>query len=162
MKKSRIHAIAGILALTLIATFFTSTVIVEIIGDETAISFTKSAILVALLVLVPSMAITGATGRLLAGKRGGPVIKRKKVRMAAIAAIGLLVLVPCAVTLRQLAVNGQFDSTFYLVQAIELIAGAANVTLMAMNVRDGRLLVGKIRRKPKRPAVAARTGQPTG
>jgi hypothetical protein len=81
MKKSRIHAIADILALTLIATFFTSTVIVEIIGDETAISFTKSAILVALLVLVPSMAITGATGRLLAGKRGGPVIKRKKVRM---------------------------------------------------------------------------------
>ncbi len=41
-----------------------------------------------------------------------------------------LVLLPCAFYLNTLAGRGQFDGMFYGVQALELLAGAVNLTLM--------------------------------
>ena len=38
----------------------------------------------------------------------------------------MLVLVPCAIVLSRWAAAASFGSTFYIVQAIELIAGAMN------------------------------------
>ena len=72
--------------------------------------------------------------------------------MPFIAANGLLVLVPCAIALNRWAAAGTFDSTFYIVQAIELIAGAINFVLMGLNVRDGLRMAGRLRAGP---AVAA-------
>lgn len=141
--KSRLHAIAGTLGLTLIALFFTSSVVAELIGDEQLIAQVKTLILFGILLLVPSMMVTGASGQALAGRRSTPRIKIKKQRMAVIAAIGLTLLVPCAVVLQRLAAAGDFGTTFYLIQAVELGGGAINIALMSLNIRDGRLLAGR-------------------
>jgi hypothetical protein len=55
----------------------------------------------------------------------------------------LLVLLPAAIFLDQWASAGSFDTSFYIVQGLELIAGATNLTLMGMNIRDGRRISGK-------------------
>ncbi len=36
-----------------------------------------------------------------------------------------------------------FDTTFYAVQALELAAGAANITLLGLNIRNGLKLNGR-------------------
>ena len=64
--------------------------------------------------------------------------------MPFIATNGLLVLVPCAIVLNRWAAAGSFDTTFYVVQAIELMAGATNLTLMGLNARDGMRMVGRL------------------
>jgi hypothetical protein len=64
--------------------------------------------------------------------------------MPFIAANGLLVLVPCAIVLNRWAAAGSFDTTFYVVQAIELIVGATNLTLMGLNARDGLRMAGRL------------------
>ena len=38
---------------------------------------------------------------------------------------------------------GEFDTWFYAVQAVELSVGAMQLTLLAMNFRDGLALSGK-------------------
>ena len=63
-------------------------------------------------------------------------------RMPFIAADGLLVLVPCAIFLSRLAFPDLIDTTFYSVQALELLAEPTNVTLLALNARDGLRLAG--------------------
>lgn len=143
MKKSRVHAVAGVLGLTLITLFFTSTVVVELVGNESAIVRVKTLILFGVLVLVPSMIVAGGTGRILAGRRTNARIQAKKKRMTAIGVIGLTILVPCAVVLQRLSATGDFSTAFYVIQAIELVAGATNITLMGLNVRDGRSLAGR-------------------
>ncbi|WP_369250098.1 hypothetical protein [Streptomyces sp. R41] len=153
--KSRVHAAAGVLALSLITLFFTSSVVVEIFGDEHAVSTVKTAIALALIVLVPSMAIAGASGRSLSsGRRRAPLIRRKQRRTAVAAAVGLLVLVPCAVTLQSLAAEREFGTQFSLIQTVELIGGAVNITLLALNARDGRLLSAASRRRRKQRVPA--------
>ena len=65
--------------------------------------------------------------------------------MPLIAANGLLVLVPCALVLNSWASIGNFDSAFYIVQVIELLAGATNLSLMGLNVRDGLRMEGRLK-----------------
>jgi hypothetical protein len=57
--------------------------------------------------------------------------------MPFIALNGIAVLVPCAILLQQRAAAGQFDQIFTVVQAVELIAGAINLTLIGLSIRDG-------------------------
>ena len=57
--------------------------------------------------------------------------------MRIIAANGLLVLAPSALFLAWKAGSGEFDAAFIVVQAIELVAGSANLALMGLNIRDG-------------------------
>lgn len=90
-----------------------------------------------LLLLVPAMVGTGISGNSLGGRGGAKPILVKRRRTKFIAANGLLVLVPCALVLHVLASHGSFGPTFYLVQAVELIAGPVNVVLLSLNVRDG-------------------------
>jgi len=142
--RSRVHAIAGILGLTLITLFFTASITVELGGGEQAVTQVKLLIVFGLLVLVPSMIVTGGSGRSLIGRRSSPLIRLKQKRMIAIGTIGLGVLTPCAILLQQLSANGDFTTTFYAIQATELIGGAANITLMALNLRAGLLLTGRI------------------
>ena len=72
--------------------------------------------------------------------------------MPFIAANGLLVLIPSALFLALKARTGQFDLSFYLVQALELAAGATNLTLLGLNMRDGLKMKGRLR--PHRPKPA--------
>jgi len=133
----KLHAAAGMLGLALIGTFWISTVAVEILGTETQIATVKHAILYALLLLVPALALAGAGGAQLARGSRGPLIARKMRRMRAAGLNGLFVLVPAAIFLAQKAANGEFDPAFYAVQSVELAAGALNIALLLGNLRDG-------------------------
>ena len=62
-----------------------------------------------------------------------------------IAVNGVFILIPAAIFLSQSAASANFDTTFYIVQGIELFAGATNLLLMALNMRDGLKLSGKLR-----------------
>lgn len=143
-----IHFIAGWMAALTIATFFLSTVIVEIFGTHEAVATLKSLIVMpGLFILVPAIAVTGGSGFILSKQRRGQLVEFKKKRMPFIAANGLLVLIPCAIFLNRLAAAGAFDTNFYVVQAFELMAGAANLTLMGLNIRDGQRMSGRIRKQ---------------
>jgi hypothetical protein len=132
------HFIAAALAFSTIATFFLSTVLVELFGDAAAVAHIKGLIVFpGLFILVPAIAATGGSGFALSKLRHGTLVDAKKKRMPFIAANGLLILIPCAVVLDQWAAAGSLDTRFYLLQAVELVAGAINLTLMRLNMRDG-------------------------
>ena len=140
------HRIAGILALLCIATFFLSTILVELFGSHAAVAQLKSLIVTpGLWILIPAVAAAGGSGMFLSKSRKVRLVDAKKKRMRFIAANGLLVLVPCAIVLDRWAAVGSFDTSFYLVQAIELLAGATNLMLMGLNVRDGLRMTGRLR-----------------
>ena len=138
--KTKIHAAAGGLALLTITTFWSSTIISELFGTPEQIAVTKTAILFGMLILIPALATTGATGFSLGGKWKSPVIANKKRRMKLAAANGIVILVPSAFYLAWFARAGDFGTGFVIVQAIELIAGAANISLLSLNMRDGMKL----------------------
>ena len=141
---NKIHPIAAVIATFCIATFFTSSILVELFGSHESIAAVKRLIVMpGLFVLVPAIAATGATGFALAKNRKGRLLESKMKRMPFIGANGLLVLLPAAIFLDQWASAGSFDTRFYIVQGLELIAGAINLTLMGMNIRDGLRMSGK-------------------
>ena len=144
-----IHFLAGLLATLTIATFFLSSLIVELLGAHEAVATVKALIVMpGLFILVPAIAATGGSGFAIAKSRKGRLVDAKKRRMPFIAANGLLVLLPCAIVLDRWASAGAFDTTFYVVQGMELLAGAVNLTLMGMNIRDGIRMSGRFRVTP--------------
>lgn len=148
--KTKLHAAAGVIGFLTILTFWTSTVASELFGGPAAIAAVKGAILWGLIVLVPSLAIAGATGMALAKGRGrgraGAAVAAKRKRMPFIALNGLLVLVPSAIFLALRAEAGTFDVVFFAVQAVELAAGAVNLVLIGLNIRDGLRMTGRLGR----------------
>lgn len=135
--KRKLHGIGGFLAFLFIATFWSSTVISELFFSHAAIASLKQTIVYAFGIFIPLMIIVGVTGNQMGGKSKHHLITAKRKRMPFIALNGLLILVPCAFFLNHRAGLGQFDVLFYSVQAVELIAGATNLTLMGLNIRDG-------------------------
>lgn len=134
----RAHLAAGILAPLCLVTFFVSTVIVELFGSHADVAQVKALIVTpGLWIMIPAIAAAGGSGMFLGKSRKGRLVDAKKRRMDFIAANGLLVLVPCAILLSRWSAAGAFDSTFYAVQVVELVAGAANFALMGFNMRDG-------------------------
>ncbi|KIC19819.1 hypothetical protein [Leisingera sp. ANG-Vp] len=148
--KHRIHAIASTLALLTITTFWVSTALSEAFGSPETIALVKTAVLYGMVLLIPAMAAAGATGASLGRGWKLPQVAAKSRRMKIIAANGLLILLPSAVFLAAKAQAGQFGTWFYLIQTLELAAGAANITLLSMNLRDGLRLAR--RRKMRKPA----------
>jgi hypothetical protein len=144
--KTLIHPLAGTLATLTIAAFWLSTAISELFGTPETVALVKTAIPWGFLLLIPALMVTGAAGLKLARGRRGGLIGAKLRRMPIIAANGLVVLVPAALFLAAKARAGAFDGTFYAVQAIELVAGAANLCLLALSLRDGIRLSGRLRR----------------
>ncbi|WP_068117570.1 hypothetical protein [Tropicimonas marinistellae] len=134
---ARLHAASGTLALTLIATFWLSTVVAEIIGNTAMVATVKAGILFGFVLLVPALATAGATGTLLARGWKGPRVGAKRRRMAIAATNGLLVLIPSAMFLSSRATAGNLDAAFYVVQGLELVCGAINIILLGRNLRDG-------------------------
>lgn len=142
-----LHRLAASIAILCIAAFFSATIVVELLGTTEAIATVKSLIVwPGLFVLVPAIAVTGGSGFTLAKSRGGQLVHKKKKRMPFIGANGVLVLIPCALFLDRWASAGAFDTSFYVVQGIELLAGATNLVLMGMNMRDGYRMSGRFRR----------------
>lgn len=147
--KRILHPLGGAIALLMIASFWLSTLITELSRNTAAIVAVKTAIPYGFLLLVPALALAGGTGLSLSrGARAG-LVGAKRKRMPIIAANGVLVLVPAALFLSARAAAGVFDSAFYVVQAVELVAGAVNLLLLSHNMRDGLRMTGRLR-KPAR------------
>lgn len=144
--KKLIHPIAGALALAIIITFWTATVISEISGSLAAVTQVKTSIPWGFIVLIPAIAAAGGTGFSLSGGARAGLAKAKLRRMPIIAFNGVLVLIPAALFLSHRAAAGDFDLTFYAVQALELIVGAVNIVLLGLNFRDGLRMTGRIGR----------------
>ena len=144
--KKRIHAVAGGIGFVMILIFWTSTAISELFANHETIAVVKASILKGMFILIPAMAIVGGSGMAMGRKRKDAPARAKKKRMPIIAMNGLLILVPAAWFLAGKADAGEFDSMFYAVQVVELVAGAANLTMMGLNIRDGFKMTGRIQR----------------
>lgn len=141
--KRKIHLLAAVVATLCIAVFFISTIIVELFGSLDMIAVIKFLIVTpGLFILIPAMVIVAGSGFSLGKSRKGRLVNVKKKRMPFIALNGLFILTPCAIFLSIWATSGIFDTTFYIVQGIELVAGAVNLVLMGLNMRDGLKMTG--------------------
>ena len=146
--KKIIHPAAGAIAILLIATFWLSTALTELFGSESAVIFVKTANPSGFLLLIPALVAVGVSGFALSKGRRVGLIATKLRRMPLIAANGLLVLIPSALFLASKARAAEFDGVFYGMQALELAAGAANITLLGLNMQDGLRMKGWLRRRP--------------
>ena len=140
----RIHPIAAMVGFLTILTFWISTAASELFGSVDTITAVKQAIPWGFLILVPALAIAGVSGFRMAGNSSEPKIMSKKRRMPFIAGNGLVILIPAGLYLAMLASHGEFGILFYGIQALELVAGAVNLTLMSLNIRDGLRLTGRL------------------
>lgn len=146
----KIHIASAILATLGIAIFWLSTLTAELFMSHASVTTVKMLICYAMFIFVPTMVITGMTGMKMGAKSPHPNIVRKRKRMPIIALNGLLILLPCAIYLYYRATIGMFDTTFYVIQIIEVVAGATNLTLMLLSMRDGITL----HRRPTAPKSA--------
>ena len=140
-----IHPVAGAVGLLTIATFWLSTVVSELFGSHALVTGVKTTIPWGFLLLVPALATAGGSGFSLAKGAKTGLVRAKAKRMPFIAGNGILILIPAALFLASKARADEFDGIFYLVQALELIAGATNITLLGLNMRDGLKLTGRLR-----------------
>ncbi|WP_109312770.1 hypothetical protein [Ruegeria sp. AU67] len=141
-----IHPVAGIIGFLTIFVFWTSTLYSELFATHATVAVVKSMIVSGLCILVPAMVIVGASGMSLGRRRKDALALAKKKRMPIIAMNGLLILIPAAIFLNAKASAGSFDISFYAVQVVELLAGATNLTLMGLSIRDGRAMTARKRR----------------
>lgn len=135
-----LHKVFAIVAFTTIVIFWLSTLTVELFLTNEVITFIKSLIVKpGLFILIPSIIITGITGVIISKKSNKKeLITKKKKRMPIIAILGVFVLLPSAIYLDILASQQIFNIKFYMVQILELVAGAINITLMFLNIRDSK------------------------
>jgi hypothetical protein len=153
----RIHLGASLATIVIVSAFLVGSAAVEAFGDEGDIRAAKGWILRMLVVLIPTIAAAGVSGRRLAGRSRAAVVKRKLRRMKTIGATGVLVLVPCAITLERLAAQDDFGLAFATLQTVEVLGGTLNLTLLVLNLRDGMALRTKrtAARRRRNAAVAA-------
>jgi hypothetical protein len=143
-----VHPVAGALALFTIATFWLSTVVSELFATQATVAAIKAAIPWGFFVLIPALAAVGGSGFALAKGRRAGLLGTKVQRMRLIAVNGILILIPAALYLALKARAADFGIGFYIVQALELAAGATNITLLGLNMRDGFRMKGRLRRPP--------------
>jgi hypothetical protein len=146
--KKIVHAVAGSLALLLVLSFLTITILSELSMDAGNVLLAKRMILYGICLLVPLMAIAGGSGFSLSAGRVGSLVDGKKKRMRLTAANGMLVMLPSAIWLYYSAAKGEFGPVFLVVQGIELAGGFAQFYLLARNFRDGLRMSGRLRRRP--------------
>ena len=135
--KPKIHAAAGGLAALMIVLFWLGTAYTELLAGAEQIARVKTLILYGMGVLIPALMVTGGTGFALGRGWKLPLIAVKARRMKLIALNGVVVLLPSAIALAYLARMGRIDGLFYLIQAVELAAGAVNLTLISLNMKAG-------------------------
>jgi len=141
-----IHPVAGTIATISIASFWLSTALTELFASHVVVTSVKTAIPWGFLLLIPALALAGGSGVILAKGRRGGLLGAKFKRMPYIAANGILILIPSALFLASKAKAAEYDAAFYAVQVLELIAGATNIALLALNMRDGLRMKAWLRR----------------
>jgi len=140
-----VHPVAGTIALVCVCCFWLSTVAAEILafafgGDAMVplVVAVKTAIPFGFIILVPALIATTVSGFRLNAGRSAPLTRQKQRRMPFIIVTGVVILIPSAIYLAAAARAHSFGNVFILVQAIELIAGAVNISLLRLNMRDGQ------------------------
>lgn len=121
------------------------------IPDRESVIAVKNAVLTGMWVLIPTMAATGGSGFTLARTRGGRLVDVKRMRVVAPMACSYCC--PARTCSPPWANAGRFDRAFYALQGVELVAGAINITLLVLNMRDGLRLAGRL--SARRPVQAA-------
>lgn len=149
-----VHPVAGVIAFLTIICFWSATVISEMLGDPALILIVKQSIIWGLVLLIPAMAIAGASGTHRGGGRTGGLLTRKKKRMPFIAFNGLVILVPSAFFLVSKAQAGAFDTSFVAVQILELVAGGTNILLLWLNILDGFKMSGRLSKSRRTNGLA--------
>jgi hypothetical protein len=152
----RTHLSAAVGAIAIITTFLLSSTITVLIGNAADVHTLRQWVVFALPLLVGCLAAAALTGRRLARKSRAAVIRRKQRRMQIVAAVGIVVLVPCALILDGLTAGASNGGVVSALEITEILAGAANVTLLALNFRDGRGLTRRPR--PARRPEMVQTG----
>lgn len=134
----KIHAAAGLVALLTILALQSLVALAEASGYPAEIAASRAtALWLVALLLAPALAVTGASGARLGRGWRAPLVATKMARMKAVAALGLLVLVPLAIALWLLASRGMIDGRFHLLTRLETLAALTNVLLLGLNLRDG-------------------------
>jgi hypothetical protein len=151
-----IHPVAGTLAILTIAAFWLSTALSELFASQAVVTVVKTAIPWGFLLLIPALAAAGGSGFAWAKGRRDGLIGAKTKRMPLIAGNGILVLIPSSLFLALKARAGEFDMSFYAVQALELVAGAVNIVLLGLNMRDGLRMKGRLSRAHPAPQAIRR------
>jgi len=144
-----IHPVAGTIATLTIATFWLSTALSELFASRSVVIAVKTTIPWGFLILVPALIAAGASGLALVNGRRAGLIGAKIKRMPFIAGNGILILIPSALFLAFKAEAAEFDGWFYAVQLLEIVAGATNITLLGLNMRDGLRMKGWLRARPR-------------
>ncbi len=148
-----LHVAATIVAMLTIITFFLSSLIAEIQGEEALIRMVKTGILYTLPLLLLAMPALAMTGNQLAGKSKHPKVRQKQARMKLIMVNGI-VLISLAVYLYYHANYRSIDSTFLYCQIAEFCFGLCNLTLMGMNLKTGLQLSGRLKKESPHPVQA--------
>ena len=137
----KIHVIAALVATCTILAFLTLAIGAELVPHHLAAI--RKGIAWGLLILVPALVATGATGYQLARNHRGRLVSDKLQRMQLIAINGVVVLLPGALWLAYRADAGMTEGMFRVVQLIEIAAAATNFCLLLHNLRDGLRLSGR-------------------
>jgi len=145
-----IHKTAAILALVLITSFLTSTIIADLFATPQQIAHVKSTILMFIPGLILAMMVTGISAKKLYPGVMKGALKIKETRMKIAAINGVIVLLPAAIVLARWSALGQFDGLYWTVQILEIIAGMINLTMIGLNIRDGIRLGAKAKKRTAR------------
>jgi len=136
---SLVHRLAAIAAFGIIASFMIATIVSEFNGDHELIAIVKKSIYFTIPFLVIFMVITVVSGRKLASSyQHNPYVESKAKRMKWIGLNAFIFLIPLAVVLHLFAESGRIDTTFYLLQLVEIVFGIINLYLFVKMFREGK------------------------
>jgi len=142
----KIHVIGTIIGGFTLLSFFTSTLVSELLHDYNLIRNIKKLILWLLPLIIITMPSIALSGVRLAGKSKSPIFTKKLNRMKIIAFNGIF-LVLLALYLFIKSRKGEFDTFFWTAQILELLSGATNITLIILNIKLGFVLKGRFRKR---------------
>jgi uncharacterized membrane protein (DUF485 family) len=139
MRLKLLNRIASITAFLMIICFMTSSLVSEFIGDHILIAAVKRTILYALLLLIICMILTAISERKLTILYPNNFYELRRVRRIKwIGLNGAIFLTPLAIVLNYLAQNDRIDTTFYLLQFLEIICGLINIFLFIKMFVEGK------------------------
>ena len=132
----KIHVSATFMAVVVISTFFISSLIAEIKGDETFIKTVKTAIFFSLPLLIVTMPTLAITGKQLAAHSKNQKVLQKQKRMKWIMMNGMLLILLASYLYYQS--NFQtINDTFLYFQIMEFVLGISNLFLIGLNMKAG-------------------------
>lgn len=134
----KVHKVAGIIVLLTLVTFFLSTITIELLGDHEQIKWLKLFIMIfAIGLIAPFTIIIGKTGKKVSKGHDPKLLKKKSKLFKTIQRIGPFVLAPTGIVLYFMARSDSFNTVFYTIQLIELIAQLTSIVLIIIAINTG-------------------------